>query len=233
MRRTSHLIASLVLIGLASTANAGPMEIYCTIKNTSIACQIAGDKERKVMSAEDISRFIDESEVASYVTLKSAKGYERTFMVDGKSAPFSRLRDIKNKGSMSEIAAEKTKLFSELEKKLIQLSTELDGKAQAAEFVLWDPSVTFEKSKREARDMQTELDGYRKNRDKVCTSTPAYEALSKGNARLQQTLSNIVYSWQTPGTCMSTYKIFKDKEGAVDLRQLDSSIEHYKNECKK
>ena len=110
---------------------------------------------------------------------------------------------------------------------------ELDGQAAASEFVLWDPGIMYEKSKREARDIQAELEGYRKNRDKVCTSTPAYESLSKSNSRLQQALSSIIYAWQTPGTCMAGYKIYKDREGAIDLRQLDTSAEHYKAECKK
>jgi hypothetical protein len=224
--------STLVILTFSLHAAASLAELNCTVKGANLNCQVVG-KEKKVMDADDIAKFVDASAVSSYITLKSRKGYERTFMVDGRSANFKRLQDIKNSASMSEIASAKTNLFNEIEKKIIKLSDELDGQAATADFVLWDPGVSFEKFKREAREMQTELDGYHKNKDKVCTSTPAFEAVSHSNARLQQTLSNIVYSWQTPGTCMSSYKIFKDKDGAMDLRQLDSSVAHYKNECKK
>ncbi len=57
--------------------------------------------------------------------------------------------------------------------------------------------------------------------------------MSRANARLQTTLSNIVYAFQTPDTCMAGYKVFKDKDGAVDLRQLDTAADDYKANCKK
>jgi hypothetical protein len=228
-------ITKIVLATLVSTtafAAGGPAELYCNIKGGSLSCQTVG-VDRKVMSADDIAKFIDAAEVKAYITLKSRKGYERTFLIDGKSAPFKRMSDLKNSASMSEIASAKTSLFNDIEKKIIKLSDELDGQSSAAEFVLWDPGLTYEKAKREQREMQIELDGYRKNREQVCTSTPAFEAVSKSNARLQQTLSNVVYAWQTPGTCMSSYKIFKDKDGSMDIRQLDTAADHYKTACKK
>jgi hypothetical protein len=226
---TLSIFSSVLLtVGLAQ---ANPAEIYCTIKGANLVCQILG-KERKVMSSEDVANFIDQSESNSYVTVKSRKGYERTFQVDAHSAQFKHLSDIKNSGSVSEVATAKTSLFGEIEKRTVKLSDELDGQAAATDFVLYDPAVTYEKMKREAHDLTTEVESYRKNREKMCTSTPAFEALTKASARLQQTLSNIVYAWQTPSTCMSSYKIYRDKDGAIDLRQLDSSVDHYKAECK-
>lgn len=222
----------LTTIGAMSQAQANPTEIYCNIKGSTLVCQILG-RDRKVMSPEDVAAFVDSSETNSYITVKSRKGYERTFMVDGKSPQFKRLGEVKNSGSTSEVASAKTNLFNEIEKRVIKLADELDGQAGAAEFVLYDPSVGYDKNKRETRDLMAEVEGYRKNRDKMCTTTPAYEALTKASTRLQQTLSNIVYAWQTPGTCMDSYKIYRDKEGAIDLRQLDSSVDHYKAECKK
>lgn len=213
---------------------ADPAEINCTIRKSggNLECQILG-KDRKVMNAEDITNFVDAGEVAAYITLKSRKGLERTFMVDGKSPQYKRLNDLKRSASMSEIAKAKSDLFNEIEKKVIKLSDELDGQAAAAELVLYDSSITYDKFKRESRTALAELEGYRKNKDKVCTSTPAFEQVSKANAKLQQTLSNIIYAFQTTDSCMSDYKVFKDRDGSVDLRQLDTVTDHFKSNCKK
>lgn len=231
----SHFVSIHLLTFLIFPANSfalsGTTEIYCNIKGGNLGCQTTGPT-RRVMNADDISKFIDAAEVKAYITLKSRKGTERTFLIDGKSAPFKRLAEVKNSAVISELASAKTSLFHDIEKKVIKLSDELDGQASAAEFVLWDPGITYEKASRENRELQTEVEGYRKNKDTVCTSTPAFEAISKSNSRLQQTLSNVVFAWQTPGTCMNSYKIFKDNDGSVDLRQLDSATEHYKKNCK-
>ena len=60
------------------------MEIYCTIRSSggNFNCQTMG-KERKVMSADDITNFVDAGEVVAYLTLKSRKGLERTSRVHG------------------------------------------------------------------------------------------------------------------------------------------------------
>lgn len=115
------------------------------------------------------------------------------------------------------LSSAKSSLFNEIEKKLIKLSDELDGQAAAAELVLYDQSIALEKIKRENRGYLAELEAFRANREQACTSTPAFEKMSKVNSSLQQTLSDMIYSFQTPGTCLAD---FKDKEGAVDLRQL-------------
>ncbi len=185
------------------------------------------------MSSEDIANFVDASEVAAYITLKSRKGMERTYLVDGKAPQFKRLNDIKKNQSISDISNAKSALFNEIEKKVIKLSDELDGQAAAAELVLYDSSLTYDKIKRESRLMTAELEGYRKNKDKACTSTPAFEQISKANSKLQQTLSNILYAFQSSDSCMSDYKVFKDRDGAVDLRQLDTVTDHFKSNCKK
>lgn len=231
-RYGSTLLLGVLLTGW--TAQANPMEISCTIRSNgaNLACQVLG-KERKVMDASDITAFIDAADIAAYITLKSRKGYERTYQVDMKSPQFRRLNDIKNKAPISEVANAKSNLFSEIEKKVIKLSDEMDAQAAAAELVLYDPGIVYEKIKREARLKDTELENYRKNRDQVCTSTPAFEQVSKASSRLQQTLSSVIGAFQTPGTCMASYKVYKDSDGAVDLRQLDTVADHYKANCKK
>ncbi len=229
--RFALLITLAATWSLNSFAAVAPPELSCTIKGSSMSCQIVG-KERRVMDSDDVSRFVDASDSGAYLVLKSRKGLERTFMIDAKSAQFKKLRDIKNSASMSDIATAKAALFNELEKKVIKLSDDLDAQSGTAEFVLWDPSIGFEKARKEARDLQTEVDGFRKNRDSVCTSTPAFEAVTKSSARLQQSLSQIVLGWQTPGTCMASYSIYKGGDGAVDLRQVDSASDYYKSHCK-
>lgn len=208
-------------------------EIYCTIRSNgaNLSCQVLG-RERKVMTAEDITNFIDSAEIAAYVTLKSRKGLERTYAIDSKAPQFKRLQEIKKSASISEIAKAKSDLFSEIEKKIIKIADEQDGQAQATELILPDPYVTFDKMKREQRSLMAEVEGYRKNKDKVCTNTPAFENMSKINSRLQQTLSNMVYAFQTSDSCMAGYKVFKDKDGSVDLRQLDSASDYFKANCK-
>lgn len=215
-------------------AFAEPLEIYCTIRSNggNLSCQMTG-KERRAMSSEDIANFVDAGEVAAYIVLKSRKGLERMYMVDGRSPQYKRLNEIKKSASISEIGKTKSDLFNDIEKRVIKLSDELDGQSSAAELVLYDSSITYDKLKRDGRTMMTELEGYRKNKDQVCTNTPAFESMSKANSRLTQTLSNIIYAFQTPDSCMADYKVYKDKDGSVDLRQLDTVSDHFKNSCRK
>lgn len=219
---------------LAQVAHADPAEIYCTIRESgsALACQITG-KEKRIMGPEDIPVFVDAGYVAAYAVVKSRKNYERAFFIDPNSPSYRRLADIKKSASISEINKAKSDLFNEIEKKIIKLSDEMDAQAGAAELVQYDPSVAMDKAKRETRALNSELDGYKKNREKICTATPAFEQISKANAGLQSTLSNILYAFSTPGTCMSDFKVFKDKDGSVDLRQLDSVSDKYKVQCKK
>lgn len=235
MKRSILFFTTIILAaaGTMASAESQPMEIYCTIRSSgaNLTCQVLG-KERKVMTAEDITNFIDAGEVAAYITLKSRKGFERSYLIDAKAPQYKRLSDIKKSASISEIAKAKSDLFNEIEKKVIKISDEQDGQNAAAELVLPDSTLTYDKFKREQRMANAELEGYRKNKDKVCTTTPAFENMSKANQRLQQTLSNLIYAFQSPDSCMFGYKVFKDKDGTVDLRQLDTASDHFKSNCK-
>ncbi|MBX3022263.1 MAG: hypothetical protein KF799_11375 [Bdellovibrionales bacterium] len=230
------LLASslLAIAALGATAAQAQVEIYCKLRSggSALECQSTG-KDKRVMTAEDITNFVDAGEVAAFITLKSKKGIERTYMLDPKAPQYKRLGEVKRNSSISEIAKAKTDLFNEIEKRVIETSDKLDAQASTAELVLWDPGLSYDKFHREQRTMVAELDGYRKNRDKVCTSTPAFEQVSKANSKLQQTLSNIVFAFQTPGTCMSSFKVFKDRDGSIDLRQLDGVSDQYRESCKK
>lgn len=226
-----------VLVFSATSAHGatstGPMEIYCNIVNNgaNLSCQVIG-AERKVMGPEDTTSFVDAGEVVAYVTLKSRKGMERTFLIDGKSPQYRKLAEIKRNGSISEIAKAKTDLFAEIEKRAIKTSDNLDNQALTAELILYDPSITLEKLKTQSRKTMDELQAYRENKEKACTSTPAYENITRANARFRQTLSNFVQAFATPETCMSEFKVFKDKDGSVDLRQLNNAVDYYRDSCK-
>jgi hypothetical protein len=227
-------LAALITLLSFQFAFADAMEIYCTIRSgkESLNCQIVG-KDSKVMSSEDISNFIDQGLVAAYITLKSRKNMERTFFIDANAPQYKKLNELKRSASISEINRAKSELFAEMERRIIKTSDELDVQAANAELVLYDSSIASDKFKRENGKNLAELDNYRKNKDKICTTTPGFEAMSRANASLQSSLSNILYAFQTPGTCMSDFKVFKDRDGSVDLRQLDQVTDKYKSLCKK
>lgn len=237
MKISVRLFIGALLVGMAQIAQAAaePSEIYCTIRETgsSLACQWLTKEGRKTMGPDDISSYIDAGQGVAFLTLKSRRGLERTFMIDGAAPQYKKLNETKRTASISEINKAKSELFNEIEKRSIKLSDELDARAAAAELVKYDSSIANDKFKREAHAMTEELDGYRKNRDRVCNSTPAFEQMSKANASLQQSLSNILYAFQTPDTCMSDFKVFKDKDGSVDLRQIEGVGKKFVEQCKK
>lgn len=236
MRLANFFFITFILSRAALAAEKPPWsDVYCTIRDNgaSLACQNNTGSDTHTMSANDIASFVDQAEVGTHVIVKSKKKYERVFMVDPGAAQFKRLQEIKKNASVSELSRAKNELFLEIEKKLIKLSDDLDSAAASAELVKYDPSIGADKYRREIRDMTAELDGFKKNKEKVCTATPAFENLSKTNASLQKTLSGILVAFNTPGTCMYDYKVFKDRDGAVDLRQLDEVGGKYRESCKK
>lgn len=231
------LFLGILLIAGSSFAQTGSdiTEIYCSIRDSGVSlnCQNVLKDGRKAMTADDIPLFIDQASISAYVTVKSRKGLERTFFIEPNSPEFKKLNEVKRAASISEVSKYKTDLFADIEKKMIKLSDELDSQSNQAQLIKYDSSIALEKFRRESRGMKTELEGFQKNRDKVCTSTPAFEQLSKVNSSLQTTLSNILFAFQTPGTCMSGFKVFKDRDGTVDVRQLDTVAAKFTENCKK
>lgn len=138
---------------------------------------------------------------------------------------------MKRSASFSEIAAAKNRVFEEIEKRVIKIMDELDGLSSSAELILYDPGITYAKQRHDAISMQAELDDYRHNRENVCHSTPAYEKISKTSTHLQQTLSNLLTAFQSSDTCMADFKVARDTEGSVDLRQLDALPAFFKKSC--
>lgn len=224
-----------VVVGLFSLQSlAEPLELYCSLRKgeSNLDCQIAG-KDRKTMTPDDISNFVDSAQTKAYIVVKSKKGKERVFLVDSQAPQFKKLADLKSNAAASVIARAKSDLFDEIEKRVIQISDEMDTASAQNDLIISDSSTGYDKFKLESNQTLKELEGYRKSRESVCTATPAYEQLTKSRAALQQTLSNLLYAFQTPSTCLSDFKVFKDSDGSVDLRQLDGLAASYKAQCKK
>jgi hypothetical protein len=57
--------------------------------------------------------------------------------------------------------------------------------------------------------------------------------MTKSNASMEVALSNILYAFQTPDSCMGDFKVTKDKDGSVDIRQLDGVAQKFVERCKK
>jgi hypothetical protein len=238
-KKSKGLFSGLLILGLAYVAPAmsqeRPPEISCTIRDSgqNLNCIWVGKESKKTMTAEDVASFVDHSAVMAYITVRSRKGMERTYQPDSNSAQFKKLNELKKLGSITEISKAKTDLWTDLEKTVIKLSDDLDAQALTATLVKFDASITGDRFKRELRDNTKELEGFRANRDKVCTATPQFEAMSKTNKSLQTALSNVLVAFQTPGTCMSGFKVFQDKDGTVDLRQLEGVGKTFVDQCKK
>lgn len=219
---------------MAFAADNDIVEIVCSVRDTgsNLDCVWVGH-EKKMMTSDDVQAFIDQANVYAYITVKSQKGFERTFVADPKSAPFKKLSEVKKNGSISEISRAKLELFAEIEKKVIKLSQDLDTQASSADFVKYDAAITTERYRREVTAKNKELDSFRSGKNKLCVATPEYENSMKLNKSLQTTVSKMLTAFQTSGTCLDAIKIAKDKEGYVDLKQFDTLDRDYVELCKK
>ncbi len=227
----------VLLFGLSCSAYAedGPNEIFCTIRDggMNLNCQWIDSKDRRTMTPDDISTFIDRSLVNTYITVRSKKGMERTFQVDANAAPLRRLNEMKKLASISEVGRAKLEAFAEMEKKAIKLSDEMDSAAMRAELLKPDSSIVNEKFKRQMRPMSVELTTLRTKNERLCTVTPEFERVTKTNVKLSETLSSLLHAFQQPDTCLDGFKLSKTQDGSVDLRQLESLGKAFQEKCKK
>lgn len=210
------------------------VEIICNVRDTgtSLNCVWVG-REKKAMTSDDVQAFIDQASVYAYITVKSRKGMERTFMPDPNAPQFKKLSDIKKNGSISEVSRAKLDLFADIEKKVIKLSDDLDATALSAELIKFDASITADKYKRELRYAKEDLDSLKSLKGGACTSSPEFENKMKVASTLQGTLSSLLNAFQTPGTCLDQLKVKKDKDGKVDISQFDGLAQSYVDSCKK
>jgi len=153
-------VLSAVMVGaLAQAADIDAVEIFCTIRDSGnhLNCQWVGKDQRRSMSPEETAIFIDKSQVASYISVRSRKGMERVFAIDPESPQFRKLNEVIKTGAMSEIAKAKLDLFSEIERKAVKISDDLDAASVTMELVKYDDSIAVDKYKRELRRMDKDL----------------------------------------------------------------------------
>ena len=166
-----------LVTGSAAMAQVDATEIYCTIRETGshLNCQWVGKDNRRSMTPEETAQFIDKSEIAAYMSVRSRRGMERTFLIDSDAIQFRKLNETKRTGSISEIAKAKLDLFSDIERKAIKISDDLDAQNATMELVKYDSSVASDKYKRELRRMDQELVNLKSELDQKTGTNKAYE----------------------------------------------------------
>ncbi len=234
-RKAFSLLIGLILLSSSGfAAKEQLVEIVCSIRDTgtSLNCVWLG-REKKAMTSDDVQAFVDQANVYAYITVKSRKGHERSFMPDPNSAQFKKLADIRKNGSISEISRAKLDLFAEIEKKTIKLADDLDAQSLTADLIKFDASVTTGKYKRELKFAKEDLESLQSNKGALCVATPEYESKMKVASTLQSTVSTLLNAFQTPGTCMDKLTVKKDKDGKVDVSQFEGLAQSYVESCKK
>ncbi len=220
-------ILCLGLLGIlgADAAWAESPELFCTINESgeSLSCQYKDKRDSsKAFTDEDILSFVDRATNGAYITVKSKRGFERTFEVDPVSPPFKRLRDAKKSMGVSETARMKLEVFQTLERKAVQISDGLDAVFVQADMLKYDPAIATDKCK---MDMKVYSSGatYEKN----------LESLTAENKTLSIYLTSILKAFKEPGSCIGDYKINVSADGTVELSQLQGLAQAIRNRCKK
>ena len=161
----------------SALAQVEAAEVYCSIRETGthLNCQWVGKDARRSMTPEETAQFIDKAEIAAYISVRSRRGMERTYLVDADAIQFKKLDELKRTGSISEIARAKLELFSEIEKKAIKISDDLDAQNATMELVKYDSSIVTDKYKRELRRMDQELVTLKADLDQKSSPSKIYE----------------------------------------------------------
>jgi hypothetical protein len=200
-------------------------ELFCTIADAgqNLNCQYKDKRDStRAFGDQDIIAFIDKAMDGAFMTVRSKRGFERTFEVDPGSAPFKNLRDARKSEGVSNLARIKLDLFSELEKKAIQISDGLDTVFVQTDLLKYDPAVANDKCK---MDMKLFTSGatYEKN----------LETLTAENKALAIYLTSLIKAFKEPGSCLDDYKVEVAQDGSVELSQLQGLSQAFKNRCKK
>ncbi len=161
------LLLSLFLVSAfgsnsAKAESAPGSEAYCTIRSVGsrLECLWVESNGRRRMNSQDISNFIDQAQISSYMTVRSRAGLERVFLIDSEAPSFKKLRTTEKSSSISDINKVKSDLFEEIEAKVVKLSDELDATAAAAVLVKFDPSVALDHEKLKEHGLVTEVEKY-------------------------------------------------------------------------
>lgn len=227
----SSILGLLTIAGLSTVAQAAaPAEVYCTIRDPGgrLNCLWVDKDTKRKMTSGDISNFIDQAQVSSYLTLKSRAGLERVFMVDPNSAPFKKLNEVKKSASISDINKAKSDLFNEIEAKVVKLSDDLDVASNTADLVKYDSSVAVDKAKLENRDLVQELENYRKGdvnyvkAQQAAAGEGAVASLVNARHRLNVNYENLQYGGTFSRGSSMTYNSVDNLAGAILYRYTPS-----------
>ncbi len=229
MYERNRILTFLSVVGIACStamahADVAP-ELFCVINKAGegLNCQYKDRRDStKEFADDDIINFIDRANVGAFMTIRGKRGFERTFEVDPAATPFKKLRDAKANSSVSEMARLKLELYTDLEKKAIQISDGLDTVFIQSDLLKYDPAVASDKCK---MDM------------KVYSSQATYErnleSLTAENKALSIYLTSMLKAFKEQGSCLGDYKIDVSADGSVELSQLQGIAQAFRNRCKK
>lgn len=219
-------MAAVGTMGISSQARAdSPPELFCSINSNGqgLSCQFKDKRNSsKVFSDDDIGAFIEKTSTGGYMTIKSKRGFERTFEIDPAAAEFKKLKEAKKASTASELAGLKLEIFSEIEKKAIQISDGLDTIFVQSDLLKYDPAVATDKCKLDMR-VNAAGNSYEKN----------IETLQSENKALAVFLTSLIKAFKDPSSCMSDFKLEVSADGSVDLSQLQGLAQAFRNHCKK
>lgn len=225
-------VIGLLLSTLAWAADEGPIvDVGCTIRTNgkNLDCIIMG-KERRVMNPENIGEFLNAGE--TYITVTSKMGVKRLYKIDKNATQYKDYEKVRDEGSITQISNAKMSLFEAVEKKLVQLSDFQDEKDSKAELVIYDPGRTYTGMLNQKRALAAELQAYMTGKESGCAKSPEFEKAQDTNDKLTSTLSNMISAFHSQGTCLSDFKVFKSRNGRVDLSQLDVLPGQFKQNCR-
>jgi hypothetical protein len=225
--RNWTILSGAIALSIAASAFAEATipELFCMINDSGegLTCQYKDKRDSsKSFDDSDIISFMDRANSGAFMTVKSKRGFERTFEIDPQSAPFKRLRNAKKDLSVSDTARMKLDVYTDLEKKAIQISDGLDTVFIQSDMLKYDPAVANDKCK---MDMKVYNSGqnYEKN----------IESISAENKALSIYLTSILKAFKEPGSCMGDYKIDVASDGSVELSQLQGLSQAFRNRCKR
>jgi hypothetical protein len=230
-QRSVQLAITFVLaLGLATffgaaSALAAPPELFCTINSDGqgLSCQYKDRRDSsKAFTDEDIGAFIEKATNGAYITVKSKRGFERTYEVDPSASDFKRLESSRKSETASEIARQKLDIYSELEKKAIQVSDGLDTVFIQSDLLKYDPAVAYDKCRQDMGSSATNS-AYEQN----------MEVLRSENKALSVFLTSLIKAFKDPSSCMADFKLNVAADGSVDLSQLQGLAQAFKNRCKR
>lgn len=220
----TQILCTVTLISQTALAADVLPELFCSITESSgLRCQYKDKKNSsRAFSDLDVTDFITKSAAGGYITVKSKRGFERTFEVDPSYVQFKKITEKRDSAGTTELARMKLDLFSEMEKKAVQISDGLDTIFVQSDLLKYDPSIAIDKCR---LDMKASTSGtaYEKN----------VESLQAENKALGVFLTGLIKAFKDPTSCLSDFKIHVTSDGSIDLEQLQGLSQAFKNRCKK